>query len=167
MGELFGLPAHPLLIHAPLVLVPIVAVLAIVAAFRPGLAARFRWPMVALVAVCFVGLVSARQSGIALEEAFDGVVDVEDHSALGDVTTLLTLGWLIGAIAVAAVQTQQLRTPPHSAGAAVADGRTTTLERSLLAAVAVVAVLATIWLVRTGHSGAYSHWSPVSDQYFD
>ena len=34
--QLFDLPAHPLLIHAPIVLLPIAAILTIVLAFKPA-----------------------------------------------------------------------------------------------------------------------------------
>ncbi len=45
MDELFGLPAHPLLVHAAVVLVPLAAIGVVLIAFWPAARARLgsRW----------------------------------------------------------------------------------------------------------------------------
>ena len=44
----FGLPAHPLMVHLPVVLIPLAGIIAIVFAFRPAWLDRFGWHLVVL-----------------------------------------------------------------------------------------------------------------------
>jgi len=46
LEELFGLPAHPLLVHMPVVIIPLAGVIAVVFAFRPAWLDRFGWGLV-------------------------------------------------------------------------------------------------------------------------
>lgn len=48
LETLFGLPAHPLMVHLPVVLIPLAGVIAIVFAFRTQWLDRFGWALVAL-----------------------------------------------------------------------------------------------------------------------
>jgi hypothetical protein len=68
LSELFGLPAHPLIVHAAVVLLPLAAVATLVLAIIPR-ARRIYAPIVlglAVVAALFVNL--AEGSGESLED---------------------------------------------------------------------------------------------------
>ena len=67
LEKLFGLPAHPLLVHIPVVLVPLAAIIAIVFAFKPAWLDRFGWGLVALSGVGALGAILAAGSGEGLE----------------------------------------------------------------------------------------------------
>lgn len=43
LENLFGLPAHPLLVHLPVVMVPIAATMALLMTIRPAWLDRFGW----------------------------------------------------------------------------------------------------------------------------
>ena len=75
IDKLFGLPAHPLLVHVPVVLVPLAALMAIAFAIRPAWLDRFGWWLVAVSGVGAVGagIDPAPLAGITLVTA--GAVD--------------------------------------------------------------------------------------------
>lgn len=156
--EMFGLPAHPLLIHAPIVLVPIVAVAAIVVAAKPTWRRRAGWVPSILMVVIVAMLFAARESGEALDDQLGGVVGL--HETLGNQTFLISLVWLVVVVALGVVD-RQVATSPETAplSAAPLSGGSDAASIVLSVASAVIGVVATIWLIRTGHSGADSHWS--------
>ena len=159
-----GIPVHPLIVHAVVVLVPLAALLLLLAAVSPRIR---RWagiltPVLATVALITVPLAS--ESGESLERRVEETPALEEHTELGDtlvyimlaVTVLAWALWFLDRRARAAVAT----------GDAAADGSRATAPRSaLLTAVIVLSVLSvlatTVQVVRIGHSGASASWSDV------
>lgn len=158
--EVFGVRTHPLAVHAPVVLLPIAAIVVLGLLVRTEWRDRIRWWMtgglVAIVAMLFV----AKESGEAAEEAgfvtgplFDG------HDDLGEQTFVLAIVWaaLFGALALWDRRSGQRAAASLSAAALASRRDPVTLVLSAL--VAVAAIVTTIWLIRTGHSGSRSRWS--------
>ncbi len=84
INTLFGLPAHPLIVHAAVVLLPIAAIGLIVVALVPK-ARRHYAPLVfvvALAATIAVGL--AQQSGESLEGNVTRTELVDEHTSQGE-----------------------------------------------------------------------------------
>lgn len=164
---LFDLPAHPLLVHAPIVLLPIAAILMVAFVAKPTWRSAAGWWPLALVGVTVVLLFGAKESGEALIEAYDrangeGAVDIELHESLAETTFVMTLVWFFLLAGLTAVErVEGLRT------GAVASIATNTRARQVLGGlVAVMGVLATVWMIRTGHEGAKSVWGPRVDILF-
>jgi hypothetical protein len=158
MDTLFGLPAHTLLIHAPIVLLPLAAVATVVLAVRPGWRRSVGWWPVVGSAVLTVLVFLAKSSGEAFDEALAGAVDVGTHEQLGNTTFVLTLIWLgVTAVVVALDQT--------AVGVTAGPGLLAQSPAVLAVSAAwvLVAALATIWLIRTGHEGARLVWEPTMD----
>jgi hypothetical protein len=156
--ELFGLPAHPLLIHAPVVLVPIVAIAAIVLAAKSSWRRRAGWAPTVVMVVIVAMLFAARESGQALDDQLGGVVGL--HETLGNQTFLISAVWLVVVVALGVVDRRATPAPETTAvSAAQVSGGADAASIVLAVASAVVGVVATIWLIRTGHTGADSHWS--------
>ena len=150
--ELFGLPAHPLVVHAAVVLLPLAAIATLVCAAVPR-ARRHYAPValgVALVATLAVGL--AQGSGEELEDDVDETELVEEHTEQGE----RVLPWAIGVALVAAGVT---------AIPAVTRRRPTVPARTVTAALVAVSLLAgagaTWTVVEVGHSGAKATWDDV------
>jgi hypothetical protein len=148
--ELFGLPAHPLVLHAAVVLLPLAAITTLVCAAVPG-ARRHYAPValgLALVATLAVGL--AQGSGEALEEQVDETELVEAHTGQGE----RVLPW---AIAVAVVAAAVMAVP------ALARRRPSLPARTVTAAVVAVSLVAGVgatWtVIDVGHSGAEATWN--------
>ena len=98
LDTIFGLPLHPLIVHATVVLVPTTTLLVALAAIYP----RFRsWigPVPALAALLSVVLVPlSTGSGEELEGRVGDSHLIEEHAELAD-----TLIWLVIPLALVAV----------------------------------------------------------------
>lgn len=160
MWQIAGLPAHPLLVHAVVVLIPLAALMLVVGSVWP--AARRRLgiltPIVALVALVFVPL--AKEAGEALERQVPESAVLERHTELGD----QLLPWAIELFVVAAGQWLWFRLQARRTD----DAARTTRPGARVAtiAIAVVAVLVagatTYSVVQVGDSGARAVWSSDS-----
>ena len=157
-----GIPLHPLIVHAVVVLVPLASLLLLLAAVSPRIRhwAGLLTPITATIALVLTPLAS--QSGEALQRRVAESPALEEHTELGD--TLVFYVFLVAALAWA------LWFLDRRARAAV-DTTSTTADRAatprspLLTAVIVLSVLAvvacTVQVVRIGHSGASASWSKV------
>ena len=152
--ELFnGLPAHPLFIHAPVVLVPMTTLLALVLAVRPTWRRRAWFVLPAAGAICLAVTQLAIMSGTAFDELAGGAVDISTHESLALWTRAFIILFLVASIVLAFLDRRiEKGEPPPWVGS------------SLLVTVAVTAlssVLASFWMYRTGHEGARLVWETV------
>ncbi len=157
MDTLFGLPAHALLIHAPIVLLPIAAGVTVALAIKRTWRRRLGWWFPAGVFSIVVMVFLARSSGQAFDEALDGAVDVTRHAELADRTFVLTIVWFVGAVALVALDRR----------ARGSNDRGFAPPTVVASVTAFFAVLATVWLVRTGHEGADLVWRQTTERIFD
>lgn len=149
MTYLAGLPAHPLLVHAAVVLMPAVALAVAALPFFPKYRARFAKPVfiAAVVMVVFGWVVT--QTGESFEHALgEENALLEEHAELGDTTSIFTVLTLVAAGLVLWGER------------AAAGGKS--LAKPLVSGIAAVAVIAgvatTAQIVRIGHSGAKTVW---------
>jgi uncharacterized membrane protein len=159
---LAGIPAHPLIIHIPVVFIPLTLVVAIAAvAWRSR---RRELSLVALGAatIGMLGAQLATMSGESLQEQLPRSPLIHDHAELGDGARTLAIIVFLAAVAFAAREFRD-RLPRSAAGVARAAGRPA-------AAVALSVVLlatsaaATAWTVRAGHMGAKAAWHDVASR---
>lgn len=150
--EIFGIPAHPLIVHAAVVLLPMTALGLVVAAFNRRFA---KWGAVALLLLALGSLASvglAQRSGEALEDDVKETKLLDEHTEMGE----SVLPWAIALVCVAGV------------GFARSRSFHPTLEkRSVAAGLAVVSLVVGVGSVatiyRVGHSGAKSVWHDTVD----
>ncbi len=154
-----GVPAHPLLVHAVVVLLPLAALGAVAVAVRPAWSRPYG-PLVAAAALGgAVSATLARATGLQLESAigvtpeFAPVVDA--HEQLG--TWVLWVSWPFAALAVATV-VLALRTTRAEGGGGGTATATRTTTRLLGAVTAAVGVAVVVLVVLAGHSGAAAVW---------
>jgi hypothetical protein len=155
LDTIFGLPMHPLIVHATVVIVPSAALLVALAAVYP----RFRaWvgPVPALAALLSCILVPlSTGSGEELQHRVGDTSLVEKHADLAE-----SLIWFVIPLAAVAVVSYWMQRR--------AGSEDKTPGKGLVAAVAVGAVLlsgATLVDVGLiGHSGAKASWSKVANQ---
>jgi K+ transporter len=155
MERIFDLPAHPLFVHAPMVLLPLTAIAAVLFTFRPIWRVRFRWQLTAASFIVFVSTFLATQSGEALDHALKGLAPVDKHADLAEVTQILCFGLFVLSVAMAFLGP---RLNPISGSDRVSQQYKAT-GSFLAVIVALVAVLATVWMIRTGHEGASVVWT--------
>jgi hypothetical protein len=151
---LFGLPAHPLIVHAAVVLLPLAAVTLVVAAVIPR-ARRIAAPIaLGLALVSTVAVVLAEGSGEELEHQVKETAAVEAHTE----TAENVLPWAIGTTLVAAVAVvaDPLRRRWNAPSARV-------VTVVLACTAVIVGVGATATVIDVGHSGAKATWGDLQN----
>ncbi|MFI9565923.1 DUF2231 domain-containing protein [Streptomyces rishiriensis] len=155
-----GLPAHVLIVHFVIVLVPLSALAVVVCAIWPGAARRMGVVLPLLALVTLAGVPLATQAGEWLEGHVDGNALVRRHAELGDGL----LPWAAGLLVLATVIWWTARRP---AAADVESGEPSrpVATRSATAVRVVTAVLclgvaagAVVDVYRIGDSGAKAAW---------
>lgn len=154
--EFLGVPTHPLAVHAPLVLVPIAAVIAVVFAVRADWRRRIGWFAPATVLVLVAMLFVAKESGEAAEDADNVFGDIDLHAELAEQTFVLAIIWL--AVTVALTLWDRVGAPRARALSAGVTSSPDWIGIALGVVAASAAVVTTIWLLRTGHAGSESRW---------
>lgn len=167
VDSLLGLPVHPLLVHATVVLLPLLAVaVAVVAWLRAA-------PRTALGVAVAAALMTAltwltAESGEALEHRVPETDLVEAHTEMGERMPLLAgllllvslVTWWLARRAVALHN----RGADTTAGAERHPGRLAArLPRVWAVVASLVALGVVIWTLRVGHSGAESVWSNLPE----
>ena len=168
MERLFDLPAHPLLVHFPVVAIPVVSLLGIWIALSPS--ARKQYGLVVLITavITFVATFLAVESGKALADAFQlGDENIGNHKSLGE---LLRVFVFVLTVCIAGVVFLGDRTYEKRQAAVDAqvdtDSETesassppsTALTTAMRVGAVVFGLLSIVWVIRTGHSGAESVW---------
>ncbi len=155
-----GIPAHPLIIHAVVVLLPLAAVGTIAIAARPAWRRSLGVP-VALIALVGVGAVPlAVQTGEQLREALGGGGPlVEIHAQRAETLLPFAVAFLV--LLLLAVYSGRRA---DRAGEEPGDGRPlwrrTAVGSAVLAAVAGVVVTGlVVWI---GHAGSSAVWLAVA-----
>lgn len=153
MESFNGLPAHPLFVHAPVVLVPLSTLLTLVLAVRP------MWRRRAWYALPAAGLLSLglTQLAIGSGEAFDDVVgdriDTGTHENLALWTRAFLVAYLVAALILAVLDR---RLAKANGPAWIGSGVLLTVVVTT-----VLSILATLWMFRTGDEGARLVWDGV------
>ncbi len=156
-----GLPLHPLVVHAIVVLLPIAALGTIAIALWPRLRRRYGWLVVAAGAASTLLIPVATQSGEYLEHQ---VGDPGTHAQLGDQLIWFAIPLLIMSAALVVLDRRQsgaaevATTAPEKPGAVSTSARQSTIVM-VVAGLAVVAAVATsVQIYRVGDSGARAAW---------
>ncbi len=157
--EFLGVPLHPLAVHAPVVLLPIGAVVSVIALARTSFRDRLGWWLAGGIGALVVMLFVAKESGEEVKNQAYGVATIDRHEDLGNQTFVITLIWfLVTAGLVARDRTARgLDEPTFVAGPISIRRDAASLALSVLTLAG--AIVATIWLIRTGHLGAEGRWS--------
>ncbi len=142
--DILGLPLHPLIVHAAVVLIPLAALGALAVVISGRLRQRYGWLTVWFALAAAVAAVAARLSGEALAASLGPIPAILAHEAWGQ--------WVpFPAIALALLLPAGLlvRRRPGEGGPA---------WTVLAILIALVALACLGLVVLTGHSGATAVW---------
>jgi hypothetical protein len=152
-STIFGLPAHPLIIHAVVVLVPLAALGAIVVAVWPAARERYAPLALAVATVALLSVPLATHTGELLEAHVQRTPLVERHTEMADgLLPFAALLWLGLAVLVFARWYGTKRN--------VQWGRYLAVGAAIVAVVGAVA--SGLQVMRIGHSGAAAAWHGVA-----
>lgn len=151
-NSFYGLPIHPLLVHATVVIVPMAALFVLLAAVSK----RFRtWAGIIPMLLSLIGLILVPLStttGETLEKHVAPSALLEKHTQLADGL----LPWMIALLAIAVIIyiIQRWVAAGHS------------VARMIMVAVAMLAIAGTagttVQVARIGHSGAKAAWADTN-----
>lgn len=149
-----GLPLHPLVVHAAVILTPVAALLAI-ALLRPSWRMRLRWPAAVALMVAWLLVWLARASGEALATAIrpqtrgnSTGAAIHLHEGFADRLNIV-LFVLLAVVVLFAWLLPKLAPSAGTIGAIV---------------IALLAVLVIVLTVQTGEQGARAVWNPEGSQ---
>ena len=153
LSTIFGLPAHPLIVHAVVVLVPLAALSGLVVALWPAARERYAPLALAIATLALISIPLATHTGEVLESHVRPSAFVERHTEMADgLLPFAALLWLAMAVLVGIRWFARSRTPNwprYAAGGA--------------AVMAVVAAVASgVQVARIGDSGARAAWHGVA-----
>ncbi len=171
--KILGIPAHPLLIHAAVVFIPLLIVGAIVYAAIPRFRGRIDWAVFALAIIAPLSALFAKISGQDLQQLIitrhfasaSLLQKISVHNSFGNDTFWWTLGLGIATLALLAYQFPRDRRAAavtSDGTAATSDGTAaTTLAVRLVSTLVLVAlgVVVGYYVFRTGDTGAHIVWS--------
>lgn len=161
LKEIGGLPAHPLLLHVPVVLIPILSGAAIALMVRPDWRRRYGVAVGVLGVVALAFTILAAGAGEAFRESRPIFASsaLSEHAELGDqlkAVMVLFVGALVAFLAA------DLRGAPSFLSRFARFLHRPGTERFARVAISLLAVIALVWVVRTGHEGAEVAWSQPS-----
>lgn len=149
MTEIRGLPAHILLVHFTVVLVPLTALLVIVCALWPAARRHLVWLTLILAAVTAVLTPTAINAGewlFKLRRNSDQIM--REHAERGEWMTYFSVALLLVAVAVAVLRISERRS----------DKRRLTGKAVIAILAVAVGVSSMIQVYRVGDVGAQSVW---------
>ncbi|MCW2758170.1 MAG: hypothetical protein JWO46_1916 [Nocardioidaceae bacterium] len=147
LDTVFGLPVHPLVVHATVVVVPSAALAVVLATLWPRFRAWAGWLPVALSVAAVVLTPISTSSGESLEHRKPHTALIEKHAHLAG----LLIWWVVPLALVAAAQWWFGRRGTPGTGLRIGVG----------VAAVVVAAGTLVQVTLIGHSGAESAWSNV------
>ncbi len=143
-GMIAGLPLHPLLVHSAVVLVPLVAIGALVMSYLPSFSRRHGKLILILALVAQVSVFLAKISGEAFSEILNKNVD--KHAQLGEIAPFVTLPM---------VALIYLRWRMDRAGSSIGN---VVIRRLTSVALVISSIASLVVIFLVGHSGASSVW---------
>lgn len=156
-NSIAGLPLHPLVVHAVVVLVPLAALGAVAVAFSGAARLRYGTVVAALTAVATLAVPIASESGENLEHALRRSPAIAAHAHLGDQLLPFVAVLLIAVLTLLLLDRRARR----AGGPGAARARHRLLGAALATVVLLAAVASVVQVVRIGDSGAHAVWAGV------
>lgn len=163
LETLFGLPAHPLMVHLPVVVIPLAALIAVVFAVRSQWLDRFGWGLVALSGLGALGGILAAGSGEGLEELGERGAGVEEHAEMGEAARTLGIVFFLVVLTVVLVRHLARKKGEGATGFwSFVASRAGAIV--VAAALVISAGAATYTISAAGHQGAKLVWEKETQE---
>lgn len=147
--EILGLPLHPLVVHAVVVLVPLAALGGIAISAWGAARKRYGWLTVAFALAAAGSTLVAQLAGQAFAETFSRRTEaMETHFTLGGQLLVWVIILFAGTLSVMVAQRLIDQQNPRGRIALIVGGIVTV----------VTAVISVVQVMRIGHSGATAVW---------
>jgi glucan phosphoethanolaminetransferase (alkaline phosphatase superfamily) len=163
--EILGIPAHPLLIHAAVVFIPLQVAAAIAYAVVPFTRRYIWWIVLALAVVAPGAAWFAKLSGTALKARLirNGVVSneflpkIDQHNSFGDMTAYFSTALGVLMLLMVLVITKRPVEGERSTALLPASGNIV-VSVLMMVGIIVIGGFTGYYVFRTGDSGAHMIW---------
>lgn len=157
-----GIPLHPLLVHAVVVLLPLAALSSIAIALVPGWRRKYAWPVLGVTLAGVAAVPVAKQAGEDFQAALvkNGVNNplIQTHADLGTALLPIALGFGVAVIALLVAG----RLADRERGAEAPTTKTWRVISVVVSVLVVLLAIGTVYqTVRAGHSGSEAVWSGI------
>jgi uncharacterized membrane protein len=160
-----GLPAHPLVVHSVVVLLPLAALGAVLISLRSSWRQRYGWLVLVLTVVGVGAVPVATTTGKQLKAALGVDSDViQRHEMLGDqlLSYALAFGLTVVVLLVAGRLADRERAAAGGANKATSVSKTWRRIAVVFSILVIAgAAFTTTQVIRIGHSGATAVWEGV------
>ena len=160
ISKVFGLPAHPLFVHAPVVLIPLTAIGAIAMACSARVRDRYGWLVLAVGVVAGLSTQLAIESGKALRHSVPRSAALSRHTHTAESIRPLILLLFLVALAVMLLDRRARPAWPF-AGRSPSTELPRAGRGAVIAVTALIALGTTVRLFQIGDSGAKATWQRV------
>jgi uncharacterized membrane protein len=174
--EVLGIPAHPLLVHAAVVFVPLQVLAAFAYALVPFVRRFIAWLVIGIAVIAPLTALFAKLSGDAFRDRLvrkgtsgPFLVQIDQHSSYGTSTLFASIGLSVLMIVLMIVQVSRSRPAvAQPVGDEETSSRTASLGSArgsiviagiLTVAVLVVGAATGYFVFKTGDTGAHMVWS--------
>jgi hypothetical protein len=171
-GDVFetvlGIPAHPLLLHAAVVFVPLLVAAALAFALVPPVRSRIAWAVVLLALAGPLSALFTKLSGDAFRRRLirrhlvspQVLTKISTHQSYGNMTLYLTVGLGLLTLLLVGYVLAGARRAGGSGGAGVATAGpgATALLIVLVVGTVALALASGYYVFRTGDTGAHIVW---------
>jgi uncharacterized membrane protein len=148
----FGLPAHPLLLHVPVILIPLLVIATIAVVVRPAWRERYGFAWAGLAVVALASTVLAAGAGDKFIESKRVVSQtLSEHKEAGE-TLRLVMFVFTAAILLAVLRDWRARHSSRPIGGSAAAA-------ALSVVIILLAGVSGFFVIRAGHLGSKSVWS--------
>jgi hypothetical protein len=168
--EFLGIPAHPLIVHAAVIFIPLQILAGFAYALVPATRRYITWAVLSLAVLGPVTAFVAKESGEALEErlvrgGMTDVADINEHADFADMAWYFTLGLGVLMVVLVVVSRGRRSAPVAATDAdaatevaapAGAGGRVLSLVVGVL--VLAVGAVTGYYVFKTGDTGAHMVW---------
>ncbi|MDG4822690.1 hypothetical protein O7635_12600 [Asanoa sp. WMMD1127] len=155
LNNILGIPAHPLIVHAAVVFIPLLCLGAVVYAVVPRFRGKIGWAVTALAVISPIAAWFAKASGENLEDrlvaaGFSGEIldKVNQHQTYGDRAWWFTLALGVVTLVMVFITSGNRRAPHVPVG----------VHLGISVIVIALAVATAIYVFLTGDSGAHAVW---------
>ena len=157
IAKFAGLPAHPLFVHIPVVLIPLVAIGAVAMACSSRVRDRLGWVVLGLAVVAGLSTQLAISSGQALQESVQKSSALDRHVAIAESIRPLALLLFLVALGVMLIDRRKRGAWPFRSGARQ-DALPAVARAGLVALTIAVAITTCVRLYQIGDTGAKATW---------
>ena len=166
MIDFFGLPAHPLFAHIPVVLIPLCALGAVLMCWQ-SMRDRIGWIVLGLLVIAGIATQLTITAGKSLREYVKDTPLMRTHVHMGENIrpwVLLMFLCLLGVMLVDRAMKKRVAEGGASGSPDAAAGGRDTLKiaRTVLLALSIVfSAMSVYWIYEIGHSGSKAVWQPT------